>query len=124
MLYDLFSDFFDDSFPVYVSKTHKTVPNEVCPVCHMSLAEFSQTGKLGCPKCYDAFRPYLAQALKNTHGNAEHTGKVSKNADKKIKIKRELELLEQELKKSVENQDFENAAVLRDKINALKTKEA
>lgn len=120
MLYDLFSDFFDDDFNLFVNKPQMSVPNEICPQCKMSLAEFSKTGKLGCPKCYDAFRPYLVQVLGSIHGNAEHTGKISQNADKKIKVKRRIEKLSAELSAAVEKQDFERAASLRDEINKLK----
>ncbi len=120
MLYDLFSDFFDDDFNLFADKPTVSVPNEVCPECMMSLAEFSKTGKLGCPKCYEAFRPYLVQVLGSIHGNAEHTGKISKNADKKIKTKRKIEKLSAELAAAVEKQDFEHAAQLRDEINRLK----
>lgn len=123
MLYDIFSDFFDDNFKVIMSEPKRSIPNEVCPSCHMSLYQFSKSGKLGCPHCYEAFRPYLSDVLKSIHGNDTHTGKISKNADKKIKIKRELEKLERELKLSIEKQDFENAAILRDKINDIKAKE-
>lgn len=121
MLYDLFSDFFDDfdkNFGVFVSSP--SFSDKVCPSCGMTLSEFSKKGKLGCDKCYDAFRPYLADVLKSIHGNAEHTGKISKNADAKIRLRREIDSLSKELEKAVAAQNFEEAASLRDKINALK----
>ena len=122
MLYDLFSDFFDDSFKLFINEPQRSVANIQCPQCHTSLAQFSQNGRLGCSGCYDAFRPYLAHVLKSIHGNAEHTGKISKNANEKIKLRRELEKLKSELQSAVAKQDFENAASLRDRINELEGK--
>lgn len=124
MLYDLFSDFFGDDFNFYTPRPQTTVPNKQCPSCGMSLAEFAKSGKLGCPDCYEHFRPYLSGVLQSIHSNTTHTGKISKNADERIKRKRELEKLNAELKGAIEQQDFERAAVLRDRINELKQKEA
>ena len=60
--------------------------------------------------------------LTSIHGNAAHTGKIAKNASKKLKAKRELEQLSKQLDEAVAKQDFERAATLRDQINALKQK--
>lgn len=123
MLYDLFSEFFGDDLPLFTTRETRSVPNKICPVCGMSLAEFAKKGKLGCPDCYEHFRPYLAAVLKNIHSNTVHTGKISKNADAKIKLKREMENLEAELKDAVSKQEYEKAATIRDKINEIKAKE-
>ncbi|MBE7026736.1 MAG: hypothetical protein E7410_04140 [Ruminococcaceae bacterium] len=123
MLYDLFSDFFDDGFKLFINEPQRSVPNAYCPKCNMSLAQFSKSGKLGCPDCYEAFRPYLNEVLKSIHANTEHTGKISKNANEKIKLRRELENLKKELADAIEKQNFENAALLRDKIKELEAKE-
>lgn len=122
MLYDLFSDFFDDDLNLFLKTARPSVPNAVCHTCHTSLAEFSKTGRLGCPHCYEAFKPYLTQVLTSIHGNAAHTGKIAKNASEKLRAKRELEQLSRQLDEAVAKQDFEHAAKLRDQINALKQK--
>ena len=126
MLYDLFSDFFGDDLNIFMQTPHtsaqQTVPNAVCPKCRTSLAAFSKTGRLGCPYCYEEFKPYLTQVLKSIHGNVLHTGKIAKNASEKLKTKRELEQLSKQLDEAVAKQDFERAATLRDQINALKQK--
>lgn len=126
MFYDLFSDFFGDDLNLFMQTPHmptqNTAANTVCPICHTSIAEFSKTGRLGCPHCYEEFKPILTQTLKSIHGNAAHTGKIAKNASEKLKAKRKLEQLEKQLQEAVAKQDFENAATLRDKINAYKQK--
>lgn len=123
MLYDLFSEFLGDDFGLYMTKPQNTVPNKICPTCKMSLAQFAKSGKLGCSDCYEHFRPYLANVLRSIHANTTHTGKISKKADAKLKLEREIEKLEGELKASIEKQDFERAAILRDEIKALREKE-
>ncbi len=123
MLYDLFSEFFSDDFGLYAPKPQNTVPNKICPTCNMSLAQFAKTGKLGCSDCYEHFRHYLASVLKSIHANTTHTGKISKKADAKIRLEREIEKLESELKAAIDKQDFERAAVVRDEIKELRAKE-
>lgn len=91
-------------------------PQSKCSMCGTTFNEFSQTGKLGCPECYDAFSDQLANPLKRIQGSASHVGKIPKRAgdgvDEITKLKRELEA-------SIASEDFENAAYLRDQIKKL-----
>lgn len=91
MLYDLFSDFFGDDLNLFMQTPHtsaqQTVPNAVCPKCRTSLAAFSKTGRLGCPYCYEEFKPYLTQVLKSIHGNVLHTGKIAEKCEREAKDK-------------------------------------
>lgn len=119
MLYDLFSDFFDDDFFSFKPAQTNTVKDVVCPVCKTRLSEFLQNGKFGCGNCYDAFGSYTKQVLNNIHSSYTHKGKVSESASEELKCKKEIERLKGELATAVEKQDFENAAKLRDKINEL-----
>ncbi|MBI5210204.1 MAG: hypothetical protein HY927_09570 [Elusimicrobia bacterium] len=46
-----------------------------CDGCGMAYAEFRQTGRLGCPACYDSFEPYLKSIIPRIHGGAtSHRG--------------------------------------------------
>ena len=45
-----------------------------CPRCGMTLSEFTRTGHLGCPKCYEAFREQLQPMLLQIHGRVQHAG--------------------------------------------------
>ena len=47
----------------------------VCPRCHLTLSEFTRTGHLGCPKCYEAFREQLQPMLLQIHGRVQHAGR-------------------------------------------------
>lgn len=119
MLYDLFSDFFDDDFFAFKPTHSNTVKDITCPLCKMRLSEFLQSGKFGCGNCYDAFGSYTKQVLNNIHSTYMHKGKVSESASEQLKCKREIESLKKQLASAVDKQDFESAAKLRDKINEL-----
>ena len=111
---DLFSGFFQQPDSKSRAGTRR------CPKCGATLHEIMSTGHLGCSGCVDAFGDELLPTIRKIHGNAVHTGKVPQTASVEIKTKRQIELLEAELKKVVAEQNFEKAAELRDEINRLK----
>ncbi|QQY79448.1 protein arginine kinase activator [Keratinibaculum paraultunense] len=94
--------------------------NLICPNCNLSYAEFKQIGKFGCPECYRTFKEQLYPLFKGIHGHYEHVGKIPKGVDKTIITKKEIGRLKKELEKLVAKEAFEEAAVVRDKINKLK----
>ena len=47
----------------------------VCPRCHTTLSQFTKTGHLGCPGCYEAFREQLQPMLLQIHGRVQHAGR-------------------------------------------------
>lgn len=52
-----------------------------CPACKMVWAEFKETGRFGCPACYDHFAPMVKSLIPRVHGGAyQHRGKAPKNA--------------------------------------------
>lgn len=87
-----------------------------CSFCQISLDDIMNKGKAGCASCYDEFYDRLLPSIKRLHGNVAHTGKVPRSAGTKAKTVRELEDLKAQLQKAVDEQKYENAAVLRDKI--------
>ena len=91
----------------------------VCPVCGLTYLEFRSHGRLGCPMDYTIFRKGLTPLLEKMHGSTQHVGKVPSRAGREMIKKNELMLLRSELNKSVEKEDYEKAAELRDKIYEL-----
>jgi protein arginine kinase activator len=91
----------------------------VCDFCGTSYSKFKQTGKFGCPKCYNSFKSKLPPLFKGIHGHNEHIGKVPKRGNQNIVKKREITRLREELEELVSVEAFEKAAVVRDKINEL-----
>lgn len=111
---DLFSGFFQQGAAKNQEDSRR------CPKCGTSLREVLSTGHLGCAECIDAFQEELLPTIRKIHGNAVHTGKVPQTAPAQVKAKRQIELLEEQLKKAISEQEFETAAKLRDEINQLK----
>ena len=96
-----------------------------CPSCGCSFADIANSGKAGCADCYTTFRRELMPSVKKIHGNTVHCGKgssVKKDADTAAGGESVTEL-KRRLKKAVDEQNFELAAQLRDRINELEKKE-
>lgn len=90
-----------------------------CPHCGTSLRELQQDGRLGCASCYDTFRPQLERTLKSIHGNIRHRGKLAKSAGEDLLARKELESLKKQLSKAIADEEYEEAAKLRDQIRNL-----
>ena len=90
----------------------------VCPNCGYTLAQFQKEGTLGCPGDYEVFEKLLRPLIEKAHdGNTTHKGKVPSNASPDAREQMELLNLRQQLEVAVQNEDYEQAAKLRDQIN-------
>lgn len=90
-----------------------------CEGCGLTYAQFSQIGRLGCSQCYEQFGENLGLLLKRIHGSTQHIGKVPERSGSLIKVKKEIEKLRSALQQKILSEEFEEAAVLRDKIREL-----
>ena len=90
-----------------------------CQSCGMTFDDFSKVGRLGCGKCYEAFRPELTDLLRKIHGSHLHRGKVTSTITEAAAPLKEERRLRDELKKAIDNEEFEKAAALRDQLRAL-----
>lgn len=92
-----------------------------CRFCQFAFSDFTANGWLGCPACYDEFREDIDRVLQKTHGSAFHAGKrhaghteggpASGGAD--------VNRLRAELSTAIKREEYESAAVIRDKIRRL-----
>lgn len=102
---------------------NKTLEKEVgdiyCKKCKLSYSEFKQLGKLGCDQCYTSFKEKLVPIIKSVQGNERHIGKIPSRASESLKIRRKVDDLKKELERKVMEENFEEAAVLRDEIKEL-----
>ncbi len=92
-----------------------------CPACGCSKEKFEQTGRFGCPECYQAFGPFLAPILRKMHKGLQHVGKIPRRRLTPDVIEERIRLLEDELARAVRIEDFENAARLRDRVSSLRS---
>lgn len=91
----------------------------ICPNCGISFKEFRRLGRLGCPHDYVVFAEELTPLLENIHGETQHVGKFPKRAPDDSKRQYELIRLRNELKSAVDDEEYEEAARLRDEIQSL-----
>ncbi len=107
---------------------------DVCTCeCGNSFARFQDTGLLGCPDCYTAYRNLLIPVIKRAQGGRlRHVGRgqhhaqegaqqntVPVKADAAQQPQDERERLRAELQKAVREECYERAAELRDRLRAL-----
>ncbi|MDD5644782.1 MAG: UvrB/UvrC motif-containing protein [bacterium] len=95
-----------------------------CGNCGMSFLDFKKIGKLGCSDCYSVFRTHLVPLLKTIHKSSHHIGFMNKSGlytEGKNNAVR-LETLKKSLSEAVKAEEFEQAALIRDKIKELRKK--
>jgi protein arginine kinase activator len=97
-------------------------PERTCPRCHMRRSDFKKGGRFGCAECYETFADELPPLLKQMHRSDRHVGKIPSAQAGKIRAAAELSDLQEGLKKAVAAENFEEAAKLRDRIEALKSR--
>jgi len=92
-----------------------------CLHCGFTQADFKKAGRLGCPECYTTFAEGLEGLLKSMHKGTKHSGKVPAGLRQTRDVAERIRTLQKRLEKSIAEEDFEQAAVLRDEINQLKS---
>jgi protein arginine kinase activator len=93
-----------------------------CENCGLTYSQFSKLGRFGCNSCYKSFSDRLEPLLKRVHGSVIHTGKVPKRNGGLLQHKREIELLKKEMMNRIEEEEFEQAAHIRDQIRDIERK--
>lgn len=95
-----------------------------CPSCGCTVSDIINSGRVGCADCYDKFEDKLMPSIEKIHGRTKHIGKnvtytSAINSSEDEVPKNSVETLKEELKKAVQEQRFEDAAVLRDRIKGM-----
>ncbi|HQZ27706.1 MAG: UvrB/UvrC motif-containing protein [Verrucomicrobiales bacterium] len=107
----------------------------ICGSCGFSQTDFKKTGRFGCADCYHVFDEGLDGLLEAMHKHTQHVGKAPANFPDLPEVVTNsfvappmepspfdrLSELKQALSKSVEDEDYEEAARLRDAISQLET---
>jgi protein arginine kinase activator len=93
-----------------------------CPHCGFSQADFKKAGRLGCAHCYETFSEGLESLLKTMHKGTRHKGKIPLALRGSQGLREKIMGLQKKLEKAVEEEDFEQAAQVRDEIKAARTK--
>ena len=96
-----------------------------CPTCGQSFDTFRRSGLFGCSRCYEAFADRLDPVMRRIQGSTRHVGrKVYQSADQQEQqlLQNRLSELKKSLLDSVQAEEYEKAARLRDEIHALENR--
>ncbi len=124
-----FSSFSDDSFNIHQLlqslsaqqpfSSHKQQKKH-CENCGSTIESILKKGKFGCAGCYETFSEKSNEIITKVQlYQTEHIGKIPQKSSAYIKVKKEIEQLRANLSELVEEQAFEEAAVVRDQIKSL-----
>ncbi|MCX8074035.1 MAG: UvrB/UvrC motif-containing protein [Clostridia bacterium] len=119
-----FTDFSSMFSPIFVN-IPEYIDNKSeylkCIKCGYLFDEYTKTGLFGCPECYTSFRDRLDKILIKLHGKNKHVNASlkSKPSTKSTSNISELDKLKEELQNYIKNEEYEKAAVIRDKIRKL-----
>ncbi|MBQ6803653.1 MAG: UvrB/UvrC motif-containing protein [Clostridia bacterium] len=94
-------------------------PDITCPNCGETYAEFQKSGMLGCAECYQAFRKELTPLITRVQGRAQHAGRRPPVSEEEQARINEMEALRARMEAAVAEENFEEAAKLRDALRAL-----
>ncbi len=87
-----------------------------CPVCGMTERQLRQTGRVGCPECYNTFSDILNPYVQKVHGATRHIGTSPVSSQSSADP---VAALRAQLKEAVEKEEYEQAARLRDEIRRM-----
>lgn len=94
------------------------VPETPCPGCGGTLQDFRESGRLGCGQCYATFGEPLRELLRRLHGSAHHTGRGyhAPGTEATVPSPQQITELRHRLRQAIEDEQFEKAAELRDRL--------
>ena len=108
-----------------VTEAAEHLAEETCEVCGFTQSDFKRSGRFGCSACYQVFNKGLDDLLEAMHKNTRHRGKIpgkfEEMGDATPEVSDRLEELRDSLQSSVEAEDYEEAARLRDAIAQLES---
>ena len=93
-----------------------------CPHCGFTQADFKKAGRLGCAECYVTFKDGLEGLLKTMHKGTRHVGKVPQTFQQTRDLAEKLKGLQRKLDKAVAEENYEQAALVRDEIKMTRDK--
>ncbi len=112
---NLFSELLNNSQTTV--KQHKAA----CPVCGFMLEDLQKKHKLGCPECYTFFKSEVFSLLKKSGIEGTYHGSMPKRLANFRSILTDRMIFQEKLDKAVAEEDYEKAAIYRDKLKALHT---
>lgn len=92
---------------------------DICSTCGTTIKDFRKNATLGCAECYSTFNKEIENYLENTAGQVQHVGKLPEKVGTLKKLLVDKESLREKLEKAINQENYEQAAVLRDRIKII-----
>ena len=93
-----------------------------CHFCGATGRDFRTSGRLGCARCYGAFERSLRELLRRLHGNSRHAGRrYEPPAVELLERASTIGVLRDRLRRAIDNEQFELAAELRDRLRTYES---
>ncbi|MBL4888990.1 MAG: UvrB/UvrC motif-containing protein [Candidatus Lindowbacteria bacterium] len=110
---------------VMAAMTGTSLPHAAlqCPNCGLMATDFSKTGRVGCSDCYEVFGELLKPVISKVQPGTTHRGLVPERSAE-FQLKNNIDQLKLKLKEVVAQENYEEAASLRDQIRAIETSES
>jgi len=93
----------------------------VCSTCGRTVEEVTKKGMLGCGECYSVFAPQIRAMLEDTGVQIRHVGKFPRRLHAFKTYLVDVARLKKGLQEAVHREDYEKAALIRDRIRELET---
>ncbi len=104
------------------SNLKKTQAKAVCPKCAYTFDKFKKSGRLGCNECFVVFSKQIRVLMHKMFGTIQHKGKYPIKLQAYKMYMDDIQTLKLKLEQALDKEDYEEAAVLRDKIRQMQEK--
>ena len=100
-----------------------------CAKCDTTWDRLREDGRAGCASCYETFAAQLQEAMQRMNADPQHVGKTPRALTQRkrrlehLRARRDnrLAMLRERLERALKNEDFDEAARLRDKIKIVES---
>ncbi len=104
------------------SSLNQNTKNRACTVCGHLLKDIIDKKIAGCPECYVHFNKEIINRLRSDGIEGEYTGSLPKQLAYFKSSLTDRILLQSKLEKAISEEDYEKAAVYRDRLRVLEKK--
>ena len=122
---------FEGELPFSVKELFESLPDPVgkkpqekssapvCPGCASRLIDLKAAGRAGCPACYDTFADELLSRYWGGNKPLRHVGRIGVSKVDRVSPNDDVPLLRERLRLALASEDYETAALCRDRILTL-----
>ena len=93
--------------------------NRTCPTCGLTIKGFRKDFRPGCPDCFEVFSSEIHQYYEDHGILTGYEGKLPKKLEIFRKFFLRRQKLTDDLEKAVNNEEYEKAAEIRDRLKEL-----